>query len=85
MSQLIKLVRLVLSCPSKTSFEEVKRLLEAFDFQEVRSNGSHSMFRHEDKRMISVPKKSGKKVKRVYIKQVIQLLKLEDWHDQEEG
>lgn len=85
MSQLTKLVRLVLSAPSEASFEDIKHLLEAFEFQEIRSRGSHSMFRHEDKRMISVPKKHGKKVKGVYVKQVIQLLKLEDWYDQEKS
>jgi predicted RNA binding protein YcfA (HicA-like mRNA interferase family) len=84
MSQLNKLVRFVLSCPSEASFDDIKRLLEAFGFQEVRSSGSHIIFRHEDGRMQSVPKKSGRKVKGIYIKQIIKLLSLEDWYNDQE-
>ena len=86
MSQLSKLVRFVLSGPSEASFEDIKRLLEAFDFQEVRSSSSHVIFRHKDGRMQSVPKKNGQKVKEVYIKQIVKLLSLEDWYyDQEKS
>lgn len=84
MSQLKKLVRSFLSSPSEASFEDVKRLLEAFDFQEVRSSGSHVMFRHKDGRMQSVPKQNGRKVKKVYIKQIVKLLNLEDWYNDQE-
>lgn len=86
MSQLKKLVRFFLLSPSEASFEDVKRLLKAFGFQEVRSRSSHVSFRHEDGRMQSVPKKNGRKVKEAYIKQIVKLLRLEDWYyDQEES
>ncbi|MFM7907283.1 MAG: type II toxin-antitoxin system HicA family toxin, partial [Microcystis sp.] len=58
-------------------FEDVKQILEAFEFLEVRSTGSHHIFRHGDGRMQTIPKKGGQKVKKVYIKQIIKLLKLE--------
>lgn len=86
MSQLNKLVCSVLSSTSEASYKDIKRLLEAFDFQEGRSRGSHVIFWHKDGRMQSVPKKNGREVKRVYIKQIVKLLSLEDWYyDQEKS
>jgi len=84
MTQLAKLISFFLSCPCEASFEDAKRILIAFEFEEVRSNGSHHIFRHKDGRMLTVPKKAGKKVKEVYIKQISKLLRLEDWNVQEE-
>ncbi|MFM6282651.1 MAG: type II toxin-antitoxin system HicA family toxin [Dolichospermum sp.] len=50
----------------------------AFGFEEVRSKGSHHTFRHEDGRIQIVPKKEGQKVKGIYIKQIVKLLRLEE-------
>ena len=66
MSQLEKLIQLFLSHPVEVRFEE------------VRANGSHHTFRHEDGRIQVVPKKEGQKVKGIYIKQIVKLLRLEE-------
>jgi predicted RNA binding protein YcfA (HicA-like mRNA interferase family) len=78
MSQLEKLIQLFLSYPVEVRFEEVRRILTAFGFEEVRSKGSHHTFRHEDGRIQVVPKKEGQKVKGIYIKQIVKLLRLEE-------
>lgn len=72
-----KLIRFFLSYPSEASFDEVRQLLILFKFEEVRSKGSHHIFRHPDGRRQIVPKKHGQRVKEVYIKQIINLLRLE--------
>lgn len=84
MTQLQKLIKFFLSYPTEARFEDVKRLSTAFDFEEVRSSGSHHTFGHEDGRTQIVPKQGGKKVGKVYIKQIIKLLRLEDLDEQEE-
>lgn len=79
MSRLAKLVTKFLSHPSEVRFEEVRLLLETFGFEEVRSKGSHHSFRHPDGRKITIPKKGGQQVKGSYVRQIVELLKLEDW------
>lgn len=84
MTKLNKLVRNVLRYPSELNFEDIRHLLEEFDFREVRSSSSHVIFRHRDGRIQSIPKKNGRKVKEVYIKKIVKQLNLEDWYyDQE--
>ncbi len=78
--KLIKLVKRFLSEPPEVRFEEVRSLLEAFGFTEVRSSGSHHAFRNQNGQILIVPKSSGKKVKRTYIKEIIRLLDLEEWY-----
>lgn len=78
MSRIEKLIRSFLSYPPEVSFADVKHLLEYFGYKEVRSSGSHHIFRNEEGNMLTVPKKHGQKVKRVYIKKIIQELGLED-------
>ncbi len=58
---------MLLSQPPEIRFEDIKQILEEFEFLEVRSTGSHHIFRHEDGRMQTIPKKGGQKVKKVYI------------------
>lgn len=82
--KLIKLVRRFLSEPAEVRFEEVRQLLEAFGFSEARSKGSHHTFRNSEGLKITVPKKGGKMVKGTYIKQIVVLLKLEEWSDESE-
>jgi predicted RNA binding protein YcfA (HicA-like mRNA interferase family) len=84
MSKLSKLVKQFLSNPSDVRFEEVGYILRAFGFEEVRSKGSHHIFRNSDGRKLTVPKKDGQRVKRVYIKQVVDLLGLQQWSDKQE-
>lgn len=76
MSKREKLIAHLLSEPPEALFSDVKKLLLDFDFKEVRSSGSHHVFRHKDGRMVVVPKKSGNTVKRIYIKKVTDLLGL---------
>ncbi|MCY7393197.1 MAG: type II toxin-antitoxin system HicA family toxin [Leptolyngbyaceae cyanobacterium CAN_BIN12] len=85
MSRIKKLVLFLLSNPAEADFSDIKRVLEAFEFPEVCSSGSHVIFRHADGRMQCVPKKKGRKVKQIYIKQVVEILELEEWlYEQEE-
>jgi predicted RNA binding protein YcfA (HicA-like mRNA interferase family) len=84
MSKLSKLVKQFLSNPSDVRFEEVGYILRAFGFEEVRSKGSHHIFRNSDGRKLTVPKKDGQRVKRVYIKQVVDLLELQQWSNKQE-
>ncbi len=76
MSKLGKLIERFLSNPAGKSFEDVKYVLEAFEFEEKRSKKSHHIFEDTQERVLIVPKKGGKKVKRVYIKRVVELLNL---------
>lgn len=75
-----KLVKLFLSKPINVRFEEVRALLNAFGFEEVRSKGSHHIFRNSEGRTQVVPKKGGQKVKRAYVGEIVDLLNLEEWY-----
>lgn len=84
MSRLGKLVEQFLKNPPEVRFEDVYYLLLAFGFEEKRSKGSHHTFRNAEGLKITVPKKGGKMVKGVYVKQIVTLLKLEEWIDESE-
>jgi predicted RNA binding protein YcfA (HicA-like mRNA interferase family) len=76
----LKLVKLFLSDPVDVRFEEVRTLLTAFGFEEVRSKGSHHIFRNLDGMTQVIPKKSGQKVKRTYVREIVDRLNLEEWY-----
>ncbi len=80
MTKLLKLIERFLSEPPEIKFLEVNTLLEAFGFREIRSTGSHHIFRNDQGQNLVVPKTGGKMVKRTYIKQIIRLLDLEIWY-----
>jgi predicted RNA binding protein YcfA (HicA-like mRNA interferase family) len=82
MSKLQKLVELFLKKPPDVSFEDVRYLLEAFDFEENRSKGSHHIFRDSQGKKITIPKQGGQKVKRIYILKIIEILNLKEWNDE---
>lgn len=82
MSKLKKLVLKFLKLPPEVRFEDVVYLLEAFGFEEKRSKGSHHTFSDSQGRTITVPKQGGQKVKRVYLQQLIELLNLEEWNNE---
>jgi predicted RNA binding protein YcfA (HicA-like mRNA interferase family) len=84
MSKLGKLIEQFLLNPPEVRFEDVCYILMAFGFEEKRSKGSHHTFRNADGLKITVPKKGGQKVKGVYVKQIVLLLKLEEWNDESE-
>jgi len=80
-SKLSKLVAAFLAAPVHVSFADVERLMRAFGFKLDRTTGSHHVFRHDDGRKLTVPTVGGRRVKSVYVRQVVDLLDLEKWHD----
>lgn len=80
--KLAKLIEKFLQEPPEIRFNDVYYVLTAFGFEERRSKGSHHTFRNSEGVKITVPKKGGKMVKGVYVKQIIELLNLEDWQDE---
>jgi len=82
MSKFKKLVKQFLNRPPEVKFEDLRLLLEAFGFEEKRSKGSHHSFRDAEGRTVTVPKKGGQKVKGIYVQQIIDLLNLEEWSDE---
>ncbi|MEH1999806.1 MAG: type II toxin-antitoxin system HicA family toxin [Nostoc sp.] len=83
MSKLRKLVDQFLKRPPEVRFQEVYYLLEAFGFEEKRSKGSHHSFRDSQGKTITLPKTGGQKVKGVYVQQIVELLNLEEWIDED--
>jgi len=51
--------------------QEVVRLLEALDFEEVRQRGSHKQFRHADGRRTTVPFHKGRDISPGLLRQII--------------
>ncbi|MEG3908033.1 type II toxin-antitoxin system HicA family toxin [Microcoleus sp. w2-18bC1] len=84
MGKLGELVEQFLANPPEVRFDDVCYILTAFGFEEKRSKGSHHTFRNADGLKITVSKKGGKKVKGVYVKQIVVLLKLEEWSNESE-
>jgi len=80
-TRLRTLVDRLLADPPEALFAEIRMLLAAFGFVEVRSRGSHHIFRDRRGRMLVLPKLGGRKVKRTYVRRIVELLELEDWHD----
>ncbi|MEH2319791.1 MAG: type II toxin-antitoxin system HicA family toxin [Nostoc sp.] len=64
-------------------FQEVYYLLEAFGFEEKKSKGRHHSFRDSQGKTITVPKTGGQKVKGIYVQQIVELLNLEEWIDED--
>ena len=77
MGKLEKLIELFLRQPPEVRFADVRYLLEAFDYVEQRSRGSHHTFSDPNGKTIVIPKVSGQKVKGVYAKRIIELLELD--------
>ena len=77
MGKLEKLIELFLRQPPEVRFADVRYLLEAFDYAEQRSKGSHHTFSDPNGKTIVIPKVSGQKVKGLYVKRIIELLQLD--------
>lgn len=82
MGKLAKLIEQLLREPPDVRFDDVYYLLTAFGFEERRSKGSHHTFRNSEGLKITIPKKGGKIVKGIYVKQIVELLNLEDWQNE---
>ena len=50
--------------------QEVVRLLEKLQFQEVRQRGSHKQYRHADGRATTVPFHKGRDISPVLLRQI---------------
>lgn len=85
MGKLSKIVKELLANPPEVRFEDLQYVLEAFGFQAKRSKGSHHTFANRKGQVLTIPKKGGQKVKRVYIKRVVDLLELEQWQENRES
>jgi predicted RNA binding protein YcfA (HicA-like mRNA interferase family) len=83
MGKLSKIIRKFLTHPPEVRFEEVEYLLREFGYVEIRSRGSHHTFENADGDVIVIPKKAGKMVKRTYLEQLIKLLNLESWQNED--
>lgn len=79
MSQLDKLIERIRRRPPEANFDDVRRLLEAFGWTMARQKGSHVSFtKRGDPRIFTVSLERGRKVKRVYLDKLCDLLGLDD-------
>jgi len=81
--RLVKLVEKILRNPKDVDFDDLRRLLEGFGYEcrQPRGGSSHYIFRKPGRAPITVPK--DKPVNKTYVKQVIKLLNLEEWHEEQ--
>lgn len=83
MSQLDKLVEQFLREPTEISFTDIAKVLEAFGYAERSSGGgSHRAFVKLGHPPKIVPIIKGRRVKRAYIRMIIENLDLEDWYEE---
>lgn len=76
MSKREKLRRKLRNNPEGATMQEVETLLLRFDFKLARISGSHHIYEYENEdewEQIIVPL-HGRKVKKVYVKKVVQLI-----------
>jgi len=84
MSKLEQLIASLLKDAGEYPFADVEKALIAFGCEKVRSKGSHHIFRHPTiKGLPSIPKKGGKNVKRYYVKEIVKVLELKEWYEQQ--
>jgi predicted RNA binding protein YcfA (HicA-like mRNA interferase family) len=74
MGKIEKLIKEMSRLPPEMRYEEVVKVLEAFGWKEVRSSGSHHVFRHLSGQTVTIPKTGGQFVKKTYLKKVLQLI-----------
>ena len=86
MSSLDKLVEKFVYRPETiTNIGEVRRLLQAFGYQEKKKPGSECLFHKEKVTPINVPTVKGRKVKSFYVKRITRILELEEWLEHQKG
>lgn len=69
-----KLLEKLLVLPPEMRYEEVEAILTSFGFVCDRSKGSHHQFRHPKGCQLTVPRKSGQRVTRTYLRLVAKAL-----------
>jgi predicted RNA binding protein YcfA (HicA-like mRNA interferase family) len=81
MSRLGKLIERIRRRPSEADYSDVRRLLQAFDWHVDRQSGSHITFVKAGELPIVIPLVGGRKVKRGYLDQICDALRLDDWEE----
>jgi len=83
MNQLDKLVGKFLRKPPEVLFEDVAKVLEAFGYKERPSKSGHKVFAKPSEYPITVPTVKGRRVKRVYVRKIVERLRLEEWYEKQ--
>ena len=78
MTKLAKLVDRIRARPPEADFDDVWTLMKAYGWTIGRERGSHVTFVKPGERAITVPKAGGRKVKRVYLDQLCEILGLDE-------
>ena len=78
MSQRRKLIERFRDPPMEADFHEVRQLLEYFGWT-LQREGKHASFTKQGEFPIVIPKVGGRKVKRTYLRQIRDRLKLDEW------
>jgi predicted RNA binding protein YcfA (HicA-like mRNA interferase family) len=72
-----QLIEKLLKKPPDMRFDEVKRILENSGFKNVRTRGSHFIFKNSDTRKkVCIPTHNNR-VKKCYLEDIIEILNLE--------
>jgi predicted RNA binding protein YcfA (HicA-like mRNA interferase family) len=78
-TQLDKLIEKIKARPVEADFADVRRLLEAHGWNQNRQKGSHCSFvKPGASTIFTVPLIGGRRVKRVYLVKLCELLGLDD-------
>jgi len=78
MTQLEKAIARLQSRPPEARAADVRRVLAAYGYQEVRQRGSHLTFVHAERRGFTLPLSHGKTVKRAYVIDLLEELHLDE-------
>ena len=81
MSSIRKLVGKFLSNQNAIEINDVRRLLNLFEYEERRKPGSECIFHKKGAYPINVPTVQGRHVKSIYVKRIVKLLSLEEWYE----
>jgi len=63
--------------------DEFRKAIEKLGFKQIRSKGSHVVYRHEDGRWITIPYHQGRELTKGFIHKILKDAKL-TWNDIEE-
>jgi predicted RNA binding protein YcfA (HicA-like mRNA interferase family) len=77
-TRLEKLIEALRRRPPNADFADVRKVLEAYGWEQTRQKGSHVTFAKKGVGIISIPLHEGDKVKRIYIDQVLKLVGLDE-------
>ncbi len=78
MSQIEKLIALIKKRPVEAEFDDVARVLYHFGWAAAREEGSHVSFTKAGELPIVIPKRHGRKVKRIYLDRLCGRLGLDE-------